>query len=147
MTANTRMNWRSRLQYSTIAVVLTLMIGFLALVFVGVAVFLVLAEHYPSSLAALITAGSYLALGLLVTGLAILINKPPRPVPRKTIEQPADEVEALTQCLQNPALAEYIKKHPGKSLATTLIAGVVVGYSDEARALLKSFSQSQPDDN
>jgi len=145
MTANTRMSWRSRLQYSTIAVMLTLMIGFLALVFVGVAVFLVLAEHFPSSLAALITAGSYLALGLLVTGVAILINKPPRPAPSNSTERPSDEVEALTQCLENPALADYIKKHPGKSLATTLIAGVVVGYSEEARALLKSLSQSQSD--
>lgn len=143
MTANTRMNWRSRLQYSTIAVILTLMIGFLALVFVGVAVYMSLAAHFPSHLAALITAGSYLGLGLLVTGVAILINKPPRPATSTAEDRPSDEVEALTRCLENPALADYIKKHPGKSLATTLIAGVVVGYSDEARALLKSFSQGQ----
>ncbi len=146
MTAHTRMSWRSRLQYSTIAVMLTLITGFLALVFVGVAVYLALAEHFPSSLAALITAGSYLALGLLVTGVAILINKPPRPASGNTAERPSDEVEALSRCLENPALADYIKKHPGRSIATTLIAGVLVGYSDEARALLKSFSQSQSDD-
>ncbi|MTI63053.1 phage holin family protein [Methylophaga sp.] len=145
MTAKTRMSWRSRLQLSTIAITLTMMIGFLALGFVGMAVFLVLAEHFPSSLAALITAGSYLALGLLVTGVAILINKPSHPASSRSAERPADEVEALTQCLDNPALADFIKKHPGTSLVTTLVAGVVVGYSDEARALLKSFSQSQSD--
>lgn len=143
------MNWRSRIQLSTIAIIFTIMLGFLALGFAGVAAFTVLSLHFTAAVAALLTAAIYLFIALLITASVVWINKPQQT--KSKCKDPAEtsleEIEAMADRLAHPALTALIKEHPGKSAIATLVAGVIVGYSEEARTMLKSFSQQQTDNS
>lgn len=135
------MSWQSRLQLSTVALVVSVMLGFIALGFAGLAMFIALSEVYQASVAAVITAGIFIGVALLLTFTISCINKLQKTKRKQVPETSQNDVDVITDMLANPALAELIKQHPGKSMLATIAAGVVFGYSAEARDMLKTFSK------
>ncbi|WP_438969674.1 hypothetical protein [Methylophaga sp.] len=136
------MSWRSRLQLSTVSIIMTLLLSFFALGFAGVAEFIALAAVFETSVAAVITALSYVILALLLLIVTNSINREQKNKQSKKIpDSSQQEVDAFLESLTNPALAQLIKQHPAKTMIATVAAGVVVGYSAEAREMLKAFSQ------
>jgi len=135
------MSWQFRLQLSTVALVVSVMLGFIALGFAGLAMFIALSEVYQASTAAVITAGIFIGVALLLTFTISCINKVQKTKRKQVPEASQNDVDIINDMLANPALVELIKQHPGKSMLATIAAGVVFGYSTEARDMLKTFSK------
>jgi hypothetical protein len=134
----------SRIQITTLAYALAIIMGLFALGFAGVAGYTALNDFFEPQLAALLTAIAYLLLALLILAVAKILNRPAEKASLRyrdgqtSSTQQADELQMILEKLSDPVLADLIKKHPGKSLATTLAAGVIFGYSQEARTIVKS---------
>lgn len=134
------MGWRSRVQINTMALTITAILSIFALGFAGFAIYLLLLSSYPPSIAAVITAGGYAVAAVLVMLIAKFAvyqtkkdNSAPRPKPADM-----DDLESLLQMVIVPAVSKMVKQYPGKSVITTLLAGVIVGYNDETRNAVKN---------
>lgn len=136
------MKWQSRLRVNTLASVSAVLLSLFALGFAGVAAYLGLSAYYGAEMAAWLTAVIYLLLAVLVLIVAKIVTrlKTNRVAEQKC--QPEQDFELILEKLSDSGLLEVIKKHPGKSIVTTLAAGALVGYSSEVRSLLKTAAAS-----
>ena len=135
------MSWRSRVRINTVALIITAILSIFALGFAGFAIYQVLLLSYPPSIAAAITAGGYAGaaiLAMLIAKLAVYQIQKDNSAPRP---KPADmnELENILQMVVVPAVSKMVQQHPGKSVITTLLAGVIVGYNDETRSAAKNI--------
>ncbi len=143
----------SRIQITTIASALAIILGLFASGFAGMAGYIALQEFFEPPLAALLTAIAYLLVALIILAIAKVLNRTADNTPsrnrdgRDNSPEQVDELQAILERFSDPLLADLIKKHPGKSLATTLAAGVVFGYSQEARTAVKSAIKQYLDEN
>lgn len=134
----------SRIQVTTLAFALAIILGLFAIGFAGIAGYIALQAYFDMPLAALLTAIAYLLVALIILAVVKVLNRTSDKAPSRNREgreynsQQAEELTALLEKLSDPVLVDVIKKHPGKSLATTLAAGVLFGYSQEARSVVKS---------
>jgi large-conductance mechanosensitive channel len=134
----------SRIQLTTLAFALASILGLFAIGFAGIAGYEALQMHFDTPLAALLTAIAYLLIALIILAVVKVLNRTSSRAPTHLREgsenntQQVEELTAILEKLSDPVLADVIKKHPGKSLAATLAAGVIFGYSQEARSLVKS---------
>jgi type VI protein secretion system component VasK len=126
-----------------IALVLTIMLVFLAFGFAGVAVFIGLSAYFTTAVAALLTMAAYLTVALVILAVAAWLNRSPRQktAPAAESETSLNEIEAVINSLSHPALTSLIREHPGKTIATTVVAGIIVGYSKQARTVLKTVCE------
>jgi len=135
------MGWRSRVQINTIALSVAVLLGIFALGFAGFAVYLDLLTYYPPNIAAVITAGGYALMAILViliAKFAVYRTKVASPSIQKSSSPDIDDLENVLQAVITPALAKMVHQHPGKSVAATLLAGLVVGYNEETRNAAKN---------
>jgi hypothetical protein len=143
----------SRIQVTTLAFALAIILGLFAIGFAGVAGYIALQAYFDTPLAALLTAIAYLLVALIILAIVKVLNRTSERAPSRYSEgrehnnQHTDELNALLEKLSDPLLVDVIKKHPGKSLVTTLAAGVLFGYSREARSVVKSAFKQYFDEN
>jgi lysylphosphatidylglycerol synthetase-like protein (DUF2156 family) len=141
------MRWRSSVQLKATTTLLVILMSIFALGFMGYGIYLALTVHFSPEISALLTALVYLFFATLTLLVAKLLSQVYKQAPRRHQTQAAEEFEILLEKLSDPELSEWIKKHPGKSVAATLMMGVVVGYSDEARSLFKTVCRKCMDDS
>lgn len=136
------MGWRSIIQINTVSVAVAILLGIFALGFAGFAVYLALLIHYPPNIAAVITAGGYALMALLVlliAKFAVYRTKQASPGIQKSSKPNVDDLENVLQSIITPALSKFVHQNPGKSVLATLLAGVVVGYNEETRNTAKDL--------
>lgn len=135
------MGWRYRIQINTVALAIATLLGIFALGFVGFAAYLSLLVHYPPNLAAVLTAGGYVLVAILVMVIAkfaVYRTKVASPSIQKANTPDVDDLENILQAVITPAVSKMIHQHPGKSVMATLLAGLVVGYNEDTRNAAKN---------
>lgn len=145
------MSWRRRVQMKTVAIVVAALLAVFALGFVGFALYLTLLGQYLPNIAALLTAVIFVSaaiITLLLTKLFNKVDKQQSPAAnRNKLPENVDEVEHLLHSVIDPALGQWVKRNPAKSVIATLVAGVVVGTNDDiqksAKNALKRFFEDK----
>lgn len=135
------MGWRSRVQINTVALTVATLLGIFALGFAGFAVYLTLLAGYPANIAAVVTAGGYAVVAILVmliAKIAVYRTKVASGNTQPSKTPDVDDLENVLQAVITPAISKVIHQHPGKSVVATLLAGLVVGYNDDTRNAAKN---------
>lgn len=143
------MGWRSRVQINTVALTVATILGLFALGFAGFAIYQALLLHYPPSMAAALTAAGYAAaavLVMLIAKFAVYQTKKANDVSQPKVAD-MDDLENLLQTVISPAISKVVRQHPGKSVITTLLAGLVVGYNNETRNAARNVIKGFFEDN
>jgi hypothetical protein len=132
------MKWRAKLQVNTIATLLASLLGVLATGFAAVGLYLFLLKQVQPDLAAFYTACALLLLAIFILLLARFATNPPsRPQARQN-EDPTRAVQQILEQISDTGVTALVEKYPGRAVATTLAAGLVLGYSSEARTAIKA---------
>lgn len=136
------MSLRTRLKVNGIAIAIAVLFALLALGFAGVALYQHLNQYFMPDVAALLTAMVYLFLALLalITAKVFAMQDKQQPAisPGKA-QQTLSALEAGLQQSVDPAIRDWIVKHPGRSLTLTVLAGTLIGSNADARKLIKQF--------
>ncbi len=135
------MKWHAKFRITTLATILTTLLGLFALGFAGLAVYTWLSNEMASEIAAMLTALLFLSLAIIVMLVAKFMTRQPEVSANEPTTQPEQEFQQLLDVLSETGLMDVIETHPGKSAAVTLGAGLLVGYSPKVRRLLKAASQ------
>ncbi len=135
------MKWHAKFRITTLASVLATLLGLFALGFAGLGIYTWLAKEMASDMAAMLTASLFLSLAIVVMLVAKFMTRQPEVSANEQPTQPEQEFQQLLDVLSETGLMDVIEKHPGKSAAVTLGAGMLVGYSPKVRRLLKAASQ------
>lgn len=135
--------WFNRMQSKTLAVVAAAVFALFGTGYVALGIYLLIGMYLVPYQAALLTALVFF-LPVLCIWIFFLRTPKSNTEPKPTTPVATDEQAVLASLLGDPELEKWIKRHPIGSLALTTLAGVAVGYSSEARELLKSFSQRPP---
>lgn len=140
------MSWRRRVQMKTVAIAMASLLAVFALGFVGFALYLTLLGLYLPNIAALLTAVIFVSAAiilLLFTKLFNKVDKQQAPAAKRKLPENVDEVENILHSVLDPALGQWVKRNPTKSVIATLVAGVVVGTNEDiqnaAKTALKRF--------
>jgi hypothetical protein len=130
------------MQSKTIATMLASVFTLFGTGYVAFGLYMVLGNYFLPYQAALLTAFAFFLLVFLiwVFFLRVDTDKVKEKVGR-TSENMNDDQALLSLLMSDPELEKWIRRHPVGSLAMTTLAGVAVGYSKEARSLLRSFYQ------
>lgn len=129
------MNWRDKIQIRTLAYLTIAVLIVCAIVFAGIAGYLVMAAHYPAHIAALLTAGIFVVVALFILVIsALLTHKWAR---RSQAKHPADDLETALAAGIEPVLSEWIRHNPISATAAGLVLGIAAGYSDSVRRVLQ----------
>lgn len=142
------MGLRARFKVNTIAIGVAAVFFLLALGFAGLAMFYFFSSYFSLDLAALLTAAIYLLLALIVLIFAQLFSIYDRR--RSQLSRNDNSISPLEESLQkpfDPAIRDWVKQHPGRSVTLTLLAGVVLGSSDDLRDALKKYYDRHLNDN
>lgn len=141
------MGLRARFKINMIAICSAMVLSFMALGFAGVALFYFFSSSFSPDAAALLTAAVYLLMAIIILIFATLFSSYDRrhghTLRSKT---PANPLEEALQESFDPVIRDWVKQHPGRSVTLTLLAGVVLGSSGEARELLKKCYDRQLND-
>lgn len=136
------MSLRYRLKIQGIAIAIALVFFLIALSFSSVALFYNFSQYFSADVSALLTAAVYLILALLVLSFArlfsLLDRRRCRSLRRTKRHNP---LEAALQDSLDPEIRNWVKKNPGRSITLTLLAGMVLGSSNDARDLLKKYCE------
>lgn len=135
------MKWHAKLRVTTLASILASLFGLFAIGFAGLGTYSWMTRHMAPDMAAMLTALLFLSLAIIVLLTAKLMTRQPKACADDTATQPEQEFQQLLDALTETGLMDVIQKHPGKSAAVTLGAGMLVGYSPKFRRLLKAASQ------
>jgi len=132
----------SRIKVNSIAIFIAVLFALISLVFAGVALYQHLGYYFLPDVAALLTAMAFLVLALtaLLAAKLFALQEKNKPVARR--EPLLDKLAMLEAGLQqsvDPAIREWIVKHPGRSITLTVLAGTLIGSNAEARNLIKQF--------
>ncbi|HET8808514.1 MAG TPA: hypothetical protein VFM76_09050 [Methylophaga sp.] len=133
----------SRIKVNSIAVVIAVLFALLALVFAGIALYQHLSLYFLSDIAALLTAVAFLILALLALLTAKLFvmqekNKPSL-AGSDSLQEKLTLLEFTLQQSVDPAIRDWIIRHPGRTLTLTVLAGTLIGSNADARKLVKQF--------
>lgn len=136
------MNWLSRMQSKAIVTVVTAVFALFGTGYVAYGVNQLLQYYVLPYQAALLTASIFFLLALIIWLLFIRggADNSKEDV-TKAPDNMNDSQALLSLLMSDPELEKWIRRHPVGSLALTTLAGVAVGYSKEARSLLRSFYQ------
>lgn len=136
------MSLRYRLKIQSIAIAIALVFFLIALSFCAVALFYNFSQYFSVDVSALLTAAVYLILVLIALSFARLFSLLDRrqcgPLHRTKRHNP---LEAALQDSLDPEIRDWVKQNPGRSLTLTLLAGMVLGSSNDARDLLKKYCE------
>ncbi len=137
------MSLRSRIKINSIAIAIAVLFALFALGFAGIALYQHLGLYFLPDVAALLTAMVFLLLALLALLAAKLFalqdkNNPAAPA-GDSLHNNLAMVEAALQQTIDPAIRDWIVKHPGRSLTLTVLAGALIGSNADARKLVKQF--------
>lgn len=136
------MSLLSRIKVNSIAIAIAVLFALIALVFAGFALYQHLSYYFLPDVAALLTAMAFLVLALLALLAAKLFALKEKNKPVASPEPLLDKLAMLEAGLQqsvDPAIREWIVKHPGRSITMTVLAGTLIGSNAEARKLIKQF--------
>ncbi len=142
------MGLRARFKVNTVAIGIAAVFSLLALGFGGLAAFYFFFSYFSPELAALLTAAIYLLLAIIVLIFAQLFSIYDRR--RNRFSRTDGTRNPLEETLQkpfDPEIRNWVKQHPGRSVTLTLLAGVVLGSSDDVRDLLKKYCDRHFNDN
>lgn len=133
------MNWleRTRIRWLAYAIAILLLIG--AVVLLGIAGHLLLAQYYPPHVAALLTASSFILIALVILGISRLITMRHTRERSRRKQEPADEIEAALAEAIDPLVSDWIRRNPGSAATIGLLAGVAAGYSEPVRRVLQDI--------
>lgn len=143
------MSWRTRVQMKTVTIVVAGLLAIFALGFVGYALYLTLLGLYLPNIAALLTAVIYVSAAiilLLATKLFYKVDKQASPPASRKLPENVDEVENILHSVLDPALGQWVKRNPTKSVIATLVAGFVVGTNEDIQNAAKSAIRRFLDD-
>lgn len=135
------MSWRSRVQVKTLAVTVAGLLCVFALGFAGFAIYLSLLGEFFPHIAAMMTALIYILAAIIVllgSKLFSKVDKQPAATSRKKLPENVDEIEGVLQRVVDPAIGQWVKNNPTKSVIATLVAGVVFGTNDDLQNSAKS---------
>lgn len=135
------MKWRHRLQSRFVAGIAVAIFGVFVVGFASLAAFLALRVHVSPVLAALLVAGAFLVLALVILLAANLATRPRRTRASQRDSHPMDALEAALKSHTDPALSDLIRRHPDKAAATMLLLGIAAGYSRTVRDMVHDFSE------
>lgn len=144
------MSLLSRIKVNSIAIAIAVLFALIALVFAGIALYQHLGYYFLPDVAALLTAMAFLVLALLALLAAKLFSMKEKGKPVASREPLQDKLAMLEAGLQqsvDPAIREWIVKHPGRSITLTVLAGTLIGSNAEARKLIKQFVDRHLDEN
>ena len=119
-----------------------MLFALLALGFAGIALYQHLGLYFLPDVAALLTAMAFLLLALLALLAAKLLSLQDKNTPASagdSLHNKLAMVEAALQQTVDPAIRDWIVKHPGRSLTLTVLAGTLIGSNADARKLIKQF--------
>lgn len=136
------MSLRARLKVNSIAIVIAVLFALLALAFAGIALYQHLGQYFLPDVAALLTAAVFLLLAmlaLLAAKLFTIQHKQKTSLSSTSVQDTLNLLEAGLQQSIDPAIRDWIIKHPGRSLTLTVLAGTLIGSNAEARKLIKQF--------
>lgn len=136
------MNLLSRIKVNSIVIVIAVLFALLAIVFAGIALYQHLGLYFLPDIAALLTAVAFLVLALLALLAAKLVSMQGKNKPQASSESLHEKLTMLELSLQqsvDPAIRNWIIKHPGRSLTLTVLAGTLIGSNADARKLVKQF--------
>ena len=136
------MSLLSRIKVNSIAIAIAVLFALIALVFAGIALYQHLGHYFLPDVAALLTAMAFLVLALLALLAAKLFALKEKSKPVASPEPLLDKLAMLEAGLQqsvDPAIRQWIVKHPGRSITMTVLAGTLIGSNAEARKLIKQF--------
>ncbi len=136
------MSLLSRIKVNSIAIAIAVLFALFSLVFAGIALYQYLGYHFLPDIAALLTAMAFLVLALSVLLAAKLFALQEKNKPLASREPLLDKLAMFEAGLQqsvDPAIREWIVKHPGRSITLTVLAGTLIGSNAEARNLIKQF--------
>lgn len=132
------MRWRAKLQVNTVATLLASLLGVLATGFAAVGLYLFLEKQVQPDLAAFYTACALLLLAIFILLLARFVTSPPSAPPARQNEDPTQGVQQILDQISDTGVTALVEKYPGRAVAATLAAGLVLGYSAEARTAVKA---------
>lgn len=135
------MKWHAKLRITTLATMIATLFGLFALGFTGLGIYTWLSKQFPMEGAAILTALLFFSLAIIVLLVAKLMTRQAKVSHADEPTQPDQEFQQLLDALTETGLMDVVQKHPGKSAAVTLGAGMLVGYSPKVRRLLKAASQ------
>lgn len=130
------MSFYSRLVVKIAAIFLALVLCLLAMIFGSVALFYIFTLYFSSVQAALLTAAMLLFLAFIVLLFVSLFGMRRQPYFYR-LTRSNNPVEEIIQDAVTPALCDWVKRYPGRSMAMTLLAGMIVGSNKDSRYLFK----------
>lgn len=136
------MSLLSRIKVNSIAIAIAVLFALLAIVFGGIALYQHLGLYFLPDIAALLTAIAFLVLSLLALLAARLVSMQQKNKPQASSDSLHEKLTMLELSLQqsvDPAIRNWIIKHPGRSLTLTVLAGTLIGSNADARKLVKQF--------
>jgi putative Ca2+/H+ antiporter (TMEM165/GDT1 family) len=141
------MSLRTRLKVNSIAIAVAVLFALIAVVFAGVALYLHVSQYFTPDIAALLTALTFVFLALLALLAAKLFSMKNKSKPAResndSMQQVLTLLEAGMQQSIDPAISDWIVKHPGRSLTLAALAGTLLGSNADARKLIKQFVDRQ----
>jgi hypothetical protein len=130
------------MQSKTIATMLASVFTLFGTGYVAFGLYMVLGNYFLPYQAALLTALAFFLLVFLIWVFFLRVDTDKvKEKAGRTSENMNDDQALLSLLMSDPELEKWIRRHPVGSLAMTTLAGVAVGYSKEARSLLRSFYQ------
>ncbi|MDT8310454.1 MAG: phage holin family protein [Methylophaga sp.] len=136
------MSLLSRIKVNSIAIVIAVLFALLAIMFAGIALYQHLGLYFLPDIAALFTAAAFLVLALIALLAAKLNSRQKKNKPLASSDSLQEKLTMLELSLQqsvDPAIRNWIIKHPGRSLTLTVLAGTLIGSNADARKLVKQF--------
>lgn len=133
----------------TVAIFMASLLAVFALGFVGFALYLTLLGLYLPNIAALLTAVIFVSIAiilLLVTKLVTKADKQALPPANRKLPADVDEIENILHSIVDPAIGQWVKRNPIKSVIATLVAGIVVGKNEDIQSAAKSVLRRFLDD-
>jgi hypothetical protein len=132
------MRWRAKFQLNTAATLLASLLGVLATGFAAIGLYLFLAKQVQPDLAAFYTACALMLLAIFILLLARFITSFSFTPPAKQNEDPTQGIQQILDQISDTGVTALVEKYPGRAVAATLAAGLVLGYSAEARTAVKA---------
>ena len=137
------MKWSRRIQTRAVALAMAGLLGTFMLAFLALAGYLALQQVVQPVLAALIIAAVLLLVALLVWLVTHLITRRRSYKRRRHIGEadlnPFDGLEETLERCADPVLRDWVRRHPDRAAAMTVLLGIAAGYSGSVRRVLQDL--------
>lgn len=133
------MNWLDKIRVRGIAYATAILLLIAAVVLLGIAGHLLLAQYYPPHLAALLMAAIFLFLAVLALVVSRMVTMRQYRLTRRRHHDPAGDIEAALAAAMDPMISDWVRRNPGRAAAVGLLAGVAAGYSEAVRRVLQDI--------